>query len=144
MQYFHRADIFPLDSIGSDTSVLAVKGGVAACLWGVCGATDVLGSKCLRINRQHALWASKGWAHNACEAPAGDLCAHASWALSSPAQSNQPTNNQNVRDKGNPIEKCAGQRKSYRKMCGAKEILLKNVRDKGNPIEKCAGQRKSY
>ena len=44
----------------------------------------------------------------------------------------------------NPIEKCAGQRKSYRKMCGAKEIILKNVRDKGNPIEKCAGQRKSY
>ena len=86
----------------------------------------------------------EGWAHNACEAPAGDLCAHASWALSSPAQSNQPTNNQNVRDKGNPIEKCAGQRKSYRKMCGAKEIILKNVRDKGNPIEKCAGQRKSY
>ena len=41
----------------------------------------------------------------------------------------------NVRDKGNPIEKCAGQRKSYRKMCGTKEILLKNVRDKGNPIE---------
>ena len=29
----------------------------------------------------------------------------------------------NVRDKGNPIEKCAGQRKSYRKMCGTKEIL---------------------
>ena len=50
----------------------------------------------------------------------------------------------NVRDKGNPIEKCAGQRKSYRKMCGTKEILLKNVRDKGNPMEKCAGQRKSY
>ena len=32
----------------------------------------------------------------------------------------------NVRDKGNPIEKCAGQRKSYRKMCGTKEILLKS------------------
>ena len=31
-----------------------------------------------------------------------------------------------MRDKGNPIEKCAGQRKSYRKMCGTKEILLKS------------------
>ena len=36
----------------------------------------------------------------------------------------------NVRDKGKPNEKCAGQLK----------ILMKNVRDKGNPNEKCAGQ----
>ena len=38
----------------------------------------------------------------------------------------------NVRDKGNPIEKCAGQRKSYRKMCGTKEILLKSWKKPNN------------
>ena len=36
-----------------------------------------------------------------------------------------------MRGKGNPIEKCARRRKSYRKMCGVKEILLK----------KCARQK---
>ena len=35
--------------------------------------------KLWQINRRHALWASKGRAHNECEAPAGGLCAHASW-----------------------------------------------------------------
>ena len=38
------------------------------------------------INGQHGREQERDGAHDRAEAAAGDLCAHASWALSSPAQ----------------------------------------------------------
>ena len=102
------------------------------------------------INRLHSREPVRDGAQDRAEAPAGGLCAHASWPLISLAQANQQRGSlyKMCGTTGIAIfKKCTVQRGSLYKILektSQKEPYPGHPRKSWNPNEKCAVQLKSY